>query len=152
MKNLYISKESEILYLQNSINSYSSSSKSGDFDAEYYDIEENIIHKSMDNGLVVFRNDIARYTRMLNLESRKISINQTKTEVNENFIKDLTKEIKIFKSPNKKELSKEISGPLEISSKYSTFSSTPNQKNPELKPKNKSKNVKNYNFRMISMK
>jgi hypothetical protein len=80
LKNFYMSKESEIVYLQTIINSYLTFS-SDTINAEYYDIEDSIIQNSMDNGLAGLRNDIARYTRMLNLEARKIGINSTKIEV-----------------------------------------------------------------------
>jgi hypothetical protein len=81
-----MSKESEIVYLQTIINSYLTFT-SDTINAEYYDIEDSIIQNSMDNGLAGLRNDIARYTRMLNLEARKIGINSTKIEVIGNLTK-----------------------------------------------------------------
>ena len=50
--------------------------------AEYYDIDEIILQNTFDNGLVGFRNDITRLSRMLNLEN-KINLEiQSKINVN----------------------------------------------------------------------
>ena len=75
-----MSKESEIIYLQTIINGYLTFT-SDNIHAEYYDIEDSIIQTSMDNGLVGLRNDIARFTRMLNLEERKTTLGKAKIEV-----------------------------------------------------------------------
>lgn len=149
-----MSKESEIVYLQTIINSYLAFT-SDTINAEYYDIEDSIIQNSMDNGLAGLRNDIARYTRMLNLEARKIGINSTKIEVTVKLIQEISKEIDIIKNPNKLELVKEsISNEKNeknesnvtpsCSTPQMTKSSTPNQK-PIKPPKEKrnSKNVRN---------
>jgi len=130
LKNLYLAKESEIIYLQNVVKSY----LNFEVDvicAEYYDIEEGIVQNSMDNGLVGLRNEVARHTRMLNLEERKSVVSAQKIE-------ELVSEIEYYKNPlaikqeklnQEKEKNEANITPSTLTPQNLTTTSTPNTNN-----------------------
>jgi len=98
LKNQYISKESEIIYLQALINTYIENKGNNlNILAEYFDIEDQIINNFMDNGLTGIRNNMAKYTRVLKVEEKKNKDLVEKQEL-------MKKQIETLKNPNKENI------------------------------------------------
>jgi len=133
LQNLFLSKESQIFYLQCLLNYYKENKTQGIL-AEYYDLEDNVISNVMDAGLNVLRNEMAKSTRYLNLEERK---NKETVEK----IEEIAREIKVFKETN----SLEKAGKDQMTSANNLLSQNTGTSTPNVSPIENNKNYNNNN-------
>jgi len=133
LQNLFLSKESQIFYLQCLLNYYKENKTQGIL-AEYYDLEDNVISNVMDAGLNVLRKEMAKSTRYLNLEERK---NKETVEK----IEEIAREIKVFKETN----SLEKAGKDQMTSANNLLSQNTGTSTPNVSPIENNKNYNNNN-------
>ena len=79
LKNLYMCREAEIMNIKFLILSFIE--KKDTIFMEYSDVEDKLIHGFMDNFLVGIRSDMAKHTRLLNMEQNKNRISINKIDV-----------------------------------------------------------------------
>ena len=101
LKNIYLSKEAQIMNLQFLATSYIESNDEIYF--EYHDIEETVLNTCMDHFMTGIRSEMAKTTRLLNIEKKKSLEFHKEIEQKKKDIEDLKKQpstTPILKTPD----------------------------------------------------
>jgi len=130
LKNVYLSKEAQIINIQFLLNTFLE--RRDEFYFEYLDIEGKTVTNCMDHFMVGIRNEMAKTTRLLNIQQNK-SIELSKS------IEDKRKEIEELKNQKSNTNNTTLVTP-DLSTHVS--SKSPNEKTEKTDRKKKKKKVK----------